>query len=161
MKTRILWLIFVSALLCFTSCDQFSIPDNQIKLDQTEFNLPAAGGEIKVSFVPLSAWSVMCSDPSVKLTPSSGEKSDELISLVIKVDANKSEEEKIIKILLTFETDDIVLTVKQAAAIPDTPDNPDIPDNPDTPDNPDIPDTPEGSTGSTEDVIPGADLGNN
>ena len=84
MKTRILWLIFVSALLCFTSCDQFSIPDNQIKLDQTEFNLPAAGGEIKVSFVPLSAWSVMCSDPSVKLTPSSGEKSDELISLVIK-----------------------------------------------------------------------------
>lgn len=152
MKTRILWLIFVSALLCFTSCDQFSIPDNQIKLDQTEFNLPAAGGEIKVSFVPLSAWSVMCSDPSVKLTPSSGEKSDELISLVIKVDANKSEEEKIIKILLTFETDDIVLTVKQAAAIPDTPDNPDIPDNPDTP---------EGSTGSTEDVIPGADLGNN
>lgn len=152
MKTRILWLIFVSALLCFTSCDQFSIPDNQIKLDQTEFNLPAAGGEIKVSFVPLSAWSVMCSDPSVKLTPSSGEKSDELISLVIKVDANKSEEEKIIKILLTFETDDIVLTVKQAAAIPDTPD---------TPDNPDIPDTPEDSTGSTEDVIPGADLGNN
>lgn len=140
MKSRILQLILVSAILCFTSCDQLAMLGNQMKLDQTEFDLPAAGGEVRVSFTPLSSWSVECSDSFVKLNPSSGEASENPVTLVIKVEENKDVEKRTIKVLLSFETNDIVLTIRQDGATPpDTPVDPDPDDpNPDDP-NPDDP----------------------
>lgn len=138
---------------------------DKVKLDQTEYNLPAIGGDVKVSFVPLSSWSVSCSDSFVKINPSSGLVSEDPVTLVIRVEENKDPQERTIKVLLTFETNDIVLTIKQAGAVPDAPDNPDNPDTPDNPDNPDNPDDPDNPdipddwTGSTDDVLPGDGIG--
>lgn len=145
MKSRVLWLILLSALFFFISCDEFPMSGNQSELEQTEFRLPSSGGEVKVTFIPLSSWSVSCSDSFVHLNPSSGEKSEDAVTLMIRVEENKASDERKIKVLLSFETNDIVLTIIQEGAISDNPDDPG--DHEDQ----------FNGTGSTEDVIPAND----
>ena len=128
--------MLLSALLGMTSCEDFLA--SQMKLDQTEFTLPAKGGEIKVSFVPISSWTASCSDSFVTLNPTKGDQSEASVSLSIKVGENTDTAVRTIKVLLSFETNDIVLTIKQDGATPPDDPNPDDPD-PDDPD-PDDPD---------------------
>ena len=160
--------IFICSLLCLAflcSCEGLPVPGQKVELDKTDYEIPAEGGKLKVSFIPLSDWRASCGEPFISFSPSSGVASTEPTALIIDVKANEAEAERVAKIVLSFKTNDIVLTITQAAAEmkptpeppgPENPDNPGTPENPDNPDNPDTPN--DGTGGSTEDVIPGKDV---
>jgi hypothetical protein len=158
--------IFICSLLCLTflcSCEGLPVPGQKVELDKTDYEIPAEGGKLKVSFIPLSDWRASCGEPFVSFSPSSGVASTEPTELIIDVKANEAEAERVAKIVLSFKTNDIVLTITQAAAeqkpTPEPPGpeppgpEPPGPENPDNPQNPD-----EGTGGSTEDVVPGKDV---
>lgn len=169
MKQRVLLLLtLVSAALFLASCDDLQLPGmgDKVVLEETQFSLPASGGKVEVSFVPLSSWSATCAESFVTITPSSGEASAEEITISIAVEKNTTPLERVIKVLLTIADQDIVLTITQDGAVngPDTPDNPTPPDpGPDNPSEPD-PDDPPGPEpddeheASNEDVVPGNDI---
>lgn len=160
--------IFICSLLCLAflcSCEGLPVPGQKVELDKTDYEIPAEGGKLKVSFIPLSDWRASCGEPFISFSPSSGVASTEPTALIIDVKANEAEAERVAKIVLSFKTNDIVLTITQAAAEqkptpeppgPENPDNPGTPENPDNPDNPDTPN--DGTGGSTEDVVPGKDV---
>ena len=179
MKTKVLVLLaIVSAVFFFTSCDGFPIPGvNDVGLNKKEFTLPAEGGHVDVTFLPVASWSARCSDSFVTISPDSGTASEEKVTLSITVDKNPKPIERVIKVLLSVGEQDIVLTITQAGATssPETPDNPD-PEDPDDPDDPVDPDKPDPDDpddpdpddpvdpddseydGENEDVIPGEDI---
>ena len=146
MKTKVLMLLaIVSAVFFFTSCDGFPIPGvNDVGLNKKEFTLPAEGGQVDVTFLPVASWSARCSDSFVTISPDSGTASEEKVTLSITVDKNPKPIERVIKVLLSVGEQDIVLTITQAGATssPETPDNPD-PEDPDDPDDPVDPDDPD------------------
>ena len=146
MKTKVLLLLaIVSAVFFFTSCDGFPIPGvNDVGLNKKEFTLPAEGGQVDVTFLPVASWSARCSDSFVTISPDSGTASEEKVTLSITVDKNPKPIERVIKVLLSVGEQDIVLTITQAGATssPETPDNPD-PEDPDDPDDPVDPDKPD------------------
>jgi len=146
MKTKVLVLLaIVSATFFFTSCDGFPIPGvNDVGLNKKEFTLPAEGGQVDVTFLPVASWSARCSDSFVTISPDSGTASEEKVTLSITVDKNPKPIERVIKVLLSVGEQDIVLTITQAGATssPETPDNPD-PEDPDDPDDPVDPDKPD------------------
>lgn len=160
--------IFICSLLCLAflcSCEGLPVPGQKVELDKTDYEIPAEGGKLKVSFIPLSDWRASCGEPFISFSPSSGVASTQPTDLIIDVKANEAEAERVAKIVLSFKTNDIVLTITQAAAEkkptpeppgPENPDNPGTPENPDNPDNPDTPN--DGTGGSTEDVVPGKDV---
>ena len=123
---------------------------DEIVLEETKFSLPAEGGRVDVTFVPVAAWSATCAESFVTITPSSGEMSAEEVTVSISVGKNTTPLERVIKVLLTVGEQDIVLTITQAQAV-NGPDTPDIPE-------PDVPPGPEPDNGcdaSNEDVVPG------
>lgn len=148
--------IFICSLLCLAflcSCEGLPVPGQKVELDKTDYEIPAEGGKLKVSFIPLSDWRASCGEPFVSFSPSSGVASTEPTALIIDVKANEAEAERVAKIVLSFKTNDIVLTITQAAAEKKPTPEPPGPEDPDNPQNPD-----EGTGGSTEDVVPGKDV---
>ena len=154
----------------FTSCDLLAgLTGSQMVMDKTEFSLPAEGGQIELKFIPTSAWSATCSEDFISFSPASGDSLLVEVAVIVTVEKNEGEE-RVATLMLSFETNDIAITITQAGvpvdnpSTPDTPDNPDTPDtpdnpeNPDTPDNPDAPDNPKDDGLSTEDVIPGDNI---
>ena len=137
-------------ILMAVSCDMLNQPKKVI-LDQTEYNIGSEGGTIDVSFVPLVGWEASWSEDFVSISPTSGEASEQSITMTITVEKNTTPLERKAKILVKFETDEQTLTIAneqtltitQEAYFPD----PDPDPNPDPDD---------GS--STEDVIPGDDI---
>lgn len=180
MKIKSLFVYIISCVLLL-SCDMLPTYQEFMKMDQTKYEIPAAGGVLKVSFIPLSDWSATCGEGYISLSPSSGFSSTEKTELSIKVQENTHPVQRVAEILIRFETNDITLTVTQAAAAekpvdpetpgtpetpetpenPGTPETPENPENPGTPENPENPGTPENpgdGSGSTEDVVPGKDI---
>lgn len=147
MKQRVLLLFAVmSAVLCLSSCDGFQLPgaEDDFTLEKTEFTLPAEGGKVEVTFIPVTSWSAQCADASVAISPAFGEASTEEITLSISVGKNSQTDARVIKVLLSIADKDYVLTITQAAKVPE----PDIPG----------PDPIEENQGSTEAVVPGNDI---
>lgn len=153
MKQRIL-LALMSALLCLSSCEDFQMPGtgSDFTLDKTEFTVPAEGGKVEVTFIPVTSWSAQCADASVIISPASGEASTAEITLTISVGQNTRSEEKVIKVLLSVADKDYVLTITQAAKTSE----PDVPGP--TPDPDPTPDPSEDDDGLTEDIVPGIDI---
>lgn len=173
MKKRILTLLTImSAVLFLASCDEFPMPGgDEVVLEETRFSLPADGGRVDVTFVPLASWSVSCAESFVTISPESGVKSDKEVTFSISVGRNPATAERVIKVLLTVGEQDIVLTITQAGTaedpgLPDNPDNPEKPDDPpgpgpEDPNDPEDPEDPKtGYGGSNEDVLPGDDFTN-
>lgn len=164
MKQAVKLFALMAAIVSLASCEGlFPMPGGMVNLEKTEFTLPSEGGIVEVAFIPITSWTASCADSNVTLEPSSGEKSETETILRISVTKNTAPVDRIIKVLLSFESQDLVLTVTQAGAVagPDTPDNPPPgPDIPDTPDNPVNPDKPSDMEGSTEVVTPGPDIKN-
>ena len=126
MKQRVLLLFAaMSAVLCLSSCDGLQLPgaDEDFTLEKTEFTLPADGGKVEVTFIPVTSWSAQCADASVTISPASGEASTEEITLFISVGKNTKTEARVIKVLLSIAENDYVLTITQAAMAsePDVP----------------------------------------
>jgi hypothetical protein len=168
MKIKSLFVYIISCVLLL-SCDMLPTYQEFMKMDQTEYEIPAAGGVLKVSFIPLSDWSATCGEGYISLSPSSGFSSTEKTELSIKVQENTHPVQRVAEILIRFETNDITLTVTQAAAAekpvepeppgtPETPENPEKPGTPENPENPGTPENPGDGSGSTEDVVPGKDI---
>ena len=133
----------MSALLCLSSCEEFQMPGlgNDFTLEQTEFTVPAEGGKVEVTFIPVTSWSAQCADASVTISPAYGEASTEEITLSISVGKNTKSEAKVIKVLLSIADKDYVLTISQAAKASEPDPNPS-----------------QEEEGSTEDVVPGKDI---
>ena len=167
MKQRVLLLLtLVSAALFLASCDEFPFPGSgdKVVLEETKFSLPAAGGKVEVTFIPVSSWSATCAESFVNITPASGEASEKEITISISVGKNTDTSERVIKVLLTVAEQDIVLTITQDGAEeePDVPGNPDKPDNPNPPgpgpDDPPGPGSDDDYGASSEEVVPGANI---
>lgn len=155
MKQRFLLLLAsILGIAFLSSCDEFPFPGSgdgdDFVLEKTDFTLPATGGNVDVTFIPVTSWSAQCADPFVTINPASGQASDQEVTLTIKVAPNYEPVERVIKVLLSIADKDVVLTVIQSA------NEPNIPDNPSDPTDPVLPSI-EG-TGSTENVKPGPDI---
>ena len=155
MKQRIL-LALMSALLCLSSCEDFQMPGtgSDFTLDKTEFTVPAEGGKVEVTFIPVTSWSAQCADPSVIISPASGEASTAEITLSISVGKNTNSEARVIKVLLSIADKDYVLAITQAAKASE----PDVPGPGPDPGPDPTPDPVEDTQGSTEGIVPGEDI---
>ena len=133
-------------IIGFTSCEDLIGGGNKLPADMvmenTEFSLPAKGGKVELKFKPLSAWTALSEDAWVKISPESGEASKE--EVVVTITAGKNEGEKrTASVVLSFETNDITITIEQDAAEAVIPEDPEDPKDPDDPENPDDPNTPD------------------
>ena len=157
MKRRgLLLFALMSAVLCLSSCDGFQMPGvgDDFTLEKTEFALPAEGGKVEVTFIPVTSWSAQCADASVTISPASGEASTEEITLSISVGKNTKSEARVIKVLLSIADKDYVLTITQDAKASE----PDVPGPGPDPGPDPTPDPVEDTQGSTEDIVPGKDI---
>lgn len=157
MKQRLLLLLaFISGIAFLSSCDEFTFPGSggdDFVLEKTDFTLPAIGGNVDVTFIPVTSWSAQCADSFVTISPSSGQASEKETTLLIKVAPNYEPVERVIKVLLSIADKDIVLTITQGANGSNEPQDPTDPIDPEDPEKPS-----KESTGSTENVKPGSDI---
>lgn len=110
---RIALFAITIAMLIMTACPKVN-PEGpgEMVLETTELTLPAEGGEVELKFTPLSSWTAQCEDSWVKYSPASGDASEEEVVLVIKAGRN-SGEARTSELLLSFETNDVVVTITQ------------------------------------------------
>ena len=110
--------MLMSAIIGFASCDGLMGPEDEtpkeMVLDSTEFSLPADGGEFQLIFVPNSAWTASCEDSFVSYDPKSGEAVADTVVMTVKVAKNKAQEARTSTLVLSFETNDVKVTIKQA-----------------------------------------------
>lgn len=104
------------ALLIISACTQ-KTPDlpKEMVMDTTEFSLSADGGKIDLKFIPLSSWTALCEEDWVSCSQQSGEASAEETVLTVAVSENKGAE-RTAELILSFETNDITITIKQAGS---------------------------------------------
>ena len=104
------------AMLILTACPKVN-PEGpkEMVLETTEFTLPAEGGKIELKFTPLSSWTALCEEDWVNCSQQSGEASAEETVLTVDVSENKGAE-RTAELVLSFETNDITITIKQAGA---------------------------------------------
>ena len=104
------------ALLIISACTQ-KTPDlpKEMVMETTEFSLSADGGKIDLKFIPLSSWTALCEEDWVNCSQQSGEASVEETVLTVDVSENKGAE-RTAELVLSFETNDITITIKQAGA---------------------------------------------
>ena len=83
-------ILMAAILFVVSSCDGVTpggpgqeLPE--VILPQTDFNVPFMGGEVEVSFVPLTSWKVSCNAQFITFDKTGGEKSEEITTLKIKV----------------------------------------------------------------------------
>ena len=74
------------------------------------------GGEVEVSFVPLTSWKVSCNAHFITFDKTGGEKSEEITTLKIKVLPNPDTKKRQAEVELEFENNDITLIVSQEGA---------------------------------------------
>ncbi len=118
MKLRFFAMLVLSmALIGVTSCDELEKQPTEMVLDTTVFNLPVDGGEIELKFVPITAWTAQSEDSWISYDPKSGEASTEEVTMKIKVDKNRKEA-RTAKLVLSFETNDVIITIDQEGKIP-------------------------------------------
>ena len=113
--------------------------------EQTEFEAPIEGDEIKVKFIPPTDWTVECEEDWVSFSPESGTASTRKKTITISVDSNAGGKAREAIVYVVFEDGEMEITINQAgesAASPSDPDDPSKPDNPSDPDNPNTPDNP-------------------
>lgn len=110
----------------------------------SQLSVPAEGGTVSFSFVPTTAWSLSSSSSFIAFDKTSGLASSSKVTVNVMVDPNTGSSERKAYVDLEFETNDVRVTISQAA-----PSGGDTPDP--TPD-------PDDSTGGTEDVNKGDDV---
>ena len=111
-------------------------------LEQTEYDIPIEGEEIKIKFIPPVDWTAECDAEWVYLSADSGKASKTKKTLTITVDSNEGGNARKAVINLYFGEEEVVVTLRQKGENATTPDNPSGPDNPSDPDNPSNPDNP-------------------
>lgn len=104
------------AMLILTACPKVN-PEGpkEMVLETTEFTLPAEGGKVELKFTPLSSWTALSEDKWLDYSPEAGEASSDEVVLVIKAEENSGEERKA-TLVLSFETNDIAITITQEEA---------------------------------------------
>ena len=114
-------ILMAAILFVVSSCDGVTpgrpgqeLPE--VILPQTEFNVPFMGGEVEVSFVPLTSWKVSCNAQFITFDKTGGEKSEEITTLKIKVLPNPDTKKRQAEVELEFENNDITLIVSQEGA---------------------------------------------
>ncbi len=110
----------------------------------SQLSVPAEGGTVSFSFVPTTAWSLSSSSSFIAFDKTSGLASSSKVTVNVMVDPNTGSSERKAYVDVEFETNDVRVTISQAA-----PSGGDTPDP--TPD-------PDDSTGGTEDVNKGDDV---
>ena len=101
----------------FSSCDAlFGEKEPQsleeMVIEETEFTVPAEGGEIEVTFTPNSSWTALCEERWVDWSPEDGEASERKVTIVVEVDENDGEEREA-DLVISFETNDVVIEITQ------------------------------------------------
>lgn len=147
MRLKTLFASTMSLAIVMTSCDSLSsVTPDVMELDKTEFSVSADGGQVRVPFIPITAWSASCSVDYVSISPSSGNASATTVVMTVDVEKNETAEQRVATIRMKFDETVINVNVTQEAGTPPVqgdPENPDEPDEPETPDTPDTPETPE------------------
>lgn len=110
-------ILMAAILFVVSSCDGVT-PEKlpEVILPQTEFNVPFTGGEVEVSFVPLTSWKVSCNAHFITFDKTGGEKAEEITTLKIKVLPNPDTKKRQAEVELEFENNDITLIVSQEGA---------------------------------------------
>lgn len=111
-------------------------------LEQTEYDIPIEGEEIKIKFIPPVDWTAECDAEWVYLSADSGKASKTKKTLTITVDSNEGGNARNAVVSLFFGEEEVVVTLRQQGENATTPDKPSGPDNPSDPDNPSNPDNP-------------------
>lgn len=136
MKRIILFVLTAVSLLFISSCEPPKTDEIvKVAIDDTEYTLPAEGGTVEVSFIPLTAWKAQCTEDFVEISPSSGEALTEAITVTMSVAANENSLARDIIVRLSFTYNFVDITIAQAGKTIVKPD----PD-------------PKPDTGNTEDV---------
>lgn len=102
-------------VVAFSSCD--FLTNNQLsetELNETQFNIPAEGGEVVVRFVPGSSWTVRCNDEWIKCSPSAGDASENETEVIIEAEANDNVESRKTSLVFSFETNEVNVEIVQA-----------------------------------------------
>lgn len=90
MKIRTLFFAFAAiAASMFASCTAlFPEGENAIRIDATEYSVPAEGGEVQIKFVPVLAWTAACEEEWLTFSPASGDASAEEVIMTLSADSN-------------------------------------------------------------------------
>ena len=105
-----------AALVVLVACSHAILEGPaEMVMEDTEFEISSAGGEIELNFTPLFPWTAECEESWIKYTPQSGDLSTGETVLTIDVAANYGEK-RVAMFLLSFETDTIKVTITQDAA---------------------------------------------
>ena len=84
-------------------------------LDQTEYTLPAEGGDVVVEFTPGSDWTAACDEKWVVLSTAKGSASESKVKLTISVAKNTEIKERTAEVLLALADQKVKIKIIQAA----------------------------------------------
>lgn len=143
-------LILVAAMLLVPACDLLKPGAKQEAIDidsvfeQTEYSIPAEGGELEVDFTPPADWSIECNKAWITIDPLSGSASEKTRTLTILVDENENDDERRALVHVLFGEEEVDITIRQSGRTG-------------SPEDPDVPGNDNGQSG-TEDIIPDDDI---
>ena len=114
MKIRTLFFAFAAiAASMFASCTAlFPEGENAIRIDATEYSVPAEGGEVQIKFVPVLAWTAACEEEWLTFSPASGDASAEEVIMTLSADSNGLSR-RTAEIILSTSAGEVTITLIQ------------------------------------------------
>lgn len=113
MRCPIISVFSALGLLFLISCNDRHQEEFKVIVDKTEFSLPAEGGVVSVTFIPLTSWRAECSEDFVTISPSDGGPAAAATTVGISVAPNEDILARDITVRLVFEYNSAVVTIVQ------------------------------------------------